>query len=189
METPLEITFRNLDHSDAVEARVREKVAKLEQVFDRITSCRVTIEAINRQHVKGNLYRVQVEVGVPGRQVVAGNSAKNQAHEDVYVSLRDAFNAARRRLDDHSRRRSGRVKTHEVPPHGIVARLFPDEGYGFITTADGGEIYFHENSLVDGGFGKLAAGQAVRYIAAEKESEKGPQASTVKVIGKHHLQG
>lgn len=150
METPLEITFRNLDHSDAVEAKVREKVAKLEQVYDRITSCRVMIEALNRQHTKGNLFHVTIEVGVPGKQVIVDrNSGKDPAHEDIYVALRDAFNAARRRLDDHARKRSGRVKTHEVPPHGKIVRLNGFEGYGFIETSDGREIYFHRNSLVD----------------------------------------
>src|SRR3546814_408588 len=188
METPLEITFRNLDHSDAVEARVREKVTKLEQAYGRITSCRVMIEAISRQHVKGNLFHVNIEVGVPGKQVMVDrNSGKSHAHEDIYVALRDAFNAARRRLEDHSRKRSGRVKTHEVPPHGKIARLFGYEGYGFIETPDGREIYFHKNSLVDADFEKLEEGQEVRYVAAEGESDKGPQASTVKLIGKHHL--
>jgi len=83
METPLEITFRNLDHSDAVEARVREKVGKLEQVFGRITSCRVTIDAVNRQHTKGNLFQVHIDVGVPGKQFSVGRNGKNHAHEDV----------------------------------------------------------------------------------------------------------
>jgi cold shock CspA family protein len=188
METPLEITFRNLDHSDAVEAKVREKAVKLEKAFDRITSCRVMIEALNRQHTKGNLFHVTIEVGVPGKQVVVDrNSGKNHAHEDIYVALRDAFNAARRRLEDHSRKRAGRVKTHAVPPHGKVARLNGFEGYGFIVTPDGGEIYFHRNSLVDADFDKLEEGQEVRYVIAEGESDKGPQASTVKLIGKHHL--
>src|SRR3546814_4300111 len=105
METPLEITFRNLDHSDAVEARVREKVTKLEQVYGRITSCRVMIEAISRQHVKGNLFHVHIEVGVPGKQVMVDrNYGKSRAHEDKYVALRDAFNAGRRRQDDNSRK-------------------------------------------------------------------------------------
>lgn len=188
MQTPLEITFRNMDHSDAVEARIREKVDKLEQVYDRITACRVRVEAINRQHTKGNLFQINIELSVPGKQVVVDrNPGKNHAHEDVYVAVRDAFNAARRRLEDHSRRKSGKVKTHEVPPHGRVARLFPYEGYGFIETPDGREIYFHQNSLVDSEFDKLEQGQEVRYVVAEKESDKGPQASTVKLIGKHHL--
>jgi ribosomal subunit interface protein len=188
LETPLEITFRNLDHSDAVEAKVREKIAKLEQVHGRITSCRVTIEALNRQHVKGNLFHVNIEVGVPGKQVMVDrNSGRNHAHEDVYVALRDAFNAARRRLENHSRRRAGRVKTHEVPPHGKIVRLNGFEDYGFIETSDGREIYFHRNSVVDADFDKLEEGQEVRFVEVVGESEKGPQASTVKLIGKHHL--
>jgi ribosomal subunit interface protein len=189
-QMPLEITFRNLDHSDAVEAKVREKVEKLKQAYDRITSCRVTIEAVNRQHVKGNLFHVNIEMGVPGKQVMVDrNSGKRRDHEDIYVALRDAFNAARRRLEDHSRRRAGRVKTHEVPPHGTIARLFGYESYGFIETSDGREIYFHRNSLVDADFDKLEAGQKVRFVVAEGESDKGPQASTVKLIGKHNLAG
>lgn len=188
LDTPLEITFRNLDHSDAVEARVREKVTKLEQVYGRMTSCRVMIEALNRQHVKGNLFHVNIEIGVPGKQVMVDrNSGKNHAHEDIYVALRDAFSAARRRLANHSRKRAGRVKTHEVPPHGKVVRLNGFEGYGFIETPDGREIYFHRNSLVDADFDKLEEGQEVRFVAAEGESEKGPQATTVKLVGKHHL--
>jgi ribosomal subunit interface protein len=188
MQMQLEVSFRNMDRSDAVEARVREKAEKLERFFDRITSCRVVIEAINRQHTKGNLYHVHIELGLPGSQVVVDrNSGKKHAHEDVYVAVRDAFNAARRRLEDHSRRKAGRVKAHEVPPHGKVVRLFPEEGYGFIETSAGHEVYFHQNSLVDADFGKLKAGQEVRVVLAEKESETGPQASTVKLIGKHHL--
>ncbi|MEQ8355913.1 MAG: HPF/RaiA family ribosome-associated protein [Kiloniellaceae bacterium] len=188
MQSPLEVSFHNMDHSDAVEARVREKAAKLEQFFDRMTSCRVMVEAANRKHAKGHLFHVHIEVGVPGKQVVVDrHSGKNHAHEDVYVAVRDAFNAARRCLEDHSRRKAGRVKSHEVPPHGKVARLFPYEGYGFIETSDGREIYFHQNSLVEADFAKLEEGQEVRYAVAEKESDKGPQATTVKLIGKHHL--
>src|SRR5690606_26467589 len=125
METPLEITFRNLDHSDAEEAKVREKVVKLEQVYGRITSCRVMIEAVTRQSAKGKLSHVTIDVGAPGRQgVVDRNSGrKDRAHQDVYVGLRDAFNAARRRLDDHSRKRAREGKKHEVPPHGKVVSL------------------------------------------------------------------
>ena len=198
MESPAEISFRNMDRSDAVEARIREKVAKLEQFFDRMTSCRVIVEARHRQHHKGNLYHVRIDVGVPGNTVIIDRDpAKNHAHEDVYiairdafaVAIRDAFKAAQRRLEDHSKRRSGRVKTHEVPPHGRVIRLFAYEGYGFIETAEGQEIYFHKNSLVDADFDKLETGQEVRLVMAEAESEKGPQASTVKLVGKHHLTG
>jgi ribosomal subunit interface protein len=191
MEKPLEVSFHNMDHSDAVEARVREKADKLERFFGRITSCRVTVEAPNRQHTKGNLYHVIIEVGVPGNQIVVvdRDAGKNHAHEDVYVALRDAFNAARRQLENHSRRMAGKVKTHEVPPHGKVARLFPGEGYGFIETSEGHEVYFHQNSLVDADFDKLEEGQEVRVVLSEMPGDKGPQASTVKLIGNHHLPG
>jgi ribosomal subunit interface protein len=167
METPLEVSFRNMDRSDAVEAKVRERVEKLERFFGRITSCRVLIEATNRQHTKGNLYHVHVEVAVPGREVVVSrNPAEKHAHEDVYVAVRDAFDAMRRRLEDHARRWGGQVKAHEVPLHGTVTKLFP--------YAD---------------FDKVEEGQQVRYVAAERESDKGPQATTVRLIGKHHPVG
>ncbi|NIA71450.1 HPF/RaiA family ribosome-associated protein [Pelagibius litoralis] len=188
MQKPLEISFRNMDRSEAVATRVREKANKLEQFFGRITTCRVLVEASNRRHSKGNLYHVQIEVGVPGNQIVVNRNPKEKhAHEDVYVAVRDAFDAARRRLEDHSRRRAGKVKVHEVSPHGKVIRLFPYEGYGFIETSDGQEVYFHRNSLVGADFDALEVGQEVRLVLAEGESEKGSQASTVKLIGKHHL--
>jgi len=117
MQSPLEINFRNMDRSDAVEARVRENTEKLEQIFDRITSCRVVVEATHRHHHKGFLYHVSIDIGVPGTMVVVNRDpGKNHAHEDVYVAVRDAFKAARRRLEDHSERRAGKVKTHEAPP-------------------------------------------------------------------------
>src|SRR3546814_16540802 len=101
------------------------------------------IEALNRQHTKGNLFHVTIEVGVPGKQVMVDrNSGRNQAHEDVYVALRDAFNAARRRLEAHSRKRAGRVKSHEVPPTGKIARPTCFEANGFLSMSVGGAIYF-----------------------------------------------
>jgi ribosomal subunit interface protein len=188
MDVPLELSFRNMDPSDAVAARVREKVAKLEQYFGHINSCRVVVEAPHRQHRKGKLYHVLVEVAVPGRRLVVNRDpAARHAHEDVYVAIRDAFHAAQRRLEDHSRKVTGRVKTHEVPTHGQVASLNGPQGYGFILLPDGQEIYFHRNAVVNAGFDRLNSGDDVRLVIAEGESEKGPQASTVIPLGKHHL--
>ena len=188
MDIPLQVSFRNMDSSEAVEAKVRDSVAKLETYFDRLTSCRVMIEAPERRHRKGKLYHVRVELGVPGREIVISRHPGDQhAHEDVYVAVRDAFKAARRQLEDYARKLDGRVKTHEVPPHGRVVRLFPYEGYGFIATPDGGEVYFHKNSVIENGFDRLEVGSEVRVVIAEGESEKGSQASTVTPIGKHHL--
>jgi ribosomal subunit interface protein len=190
MDIPLQISFRNMDRSETVEAKVRERAAKLESYFNHISSCRVVIEAPERRRRKGRLYHVRVEIGVPGTELVANRHPKDKhAHEDVYVAVRDAFDAARRQLEDYGRKLSGHVKAHEVPLHGKVLRLFPYEGYGFIAASDGREIYFHKNSVLGQAFDKLEVGSEVRLVVAERESAQGPQASTVDPIGKHHIVG
>jgi len=111
MQVPLEIVFHNVDRSAAVEAAVRERAAKLEEFAENITSCRVAIEAPHKHHRQGNLYTVRVDLRFPGGEAVANRSpSANHAHEDVYVALRDAFNAARRQLQDQQRIRRGDVK-------------------------------------------------------------------------------
>jgi cold shock CspA family protein len=105
------------------------------------------------------------------------------------VAVRDAFDAVRRQLEDHVRRRRGDVKTHDAPSHGRVASLFAERDYGFIEASDGSEVYFHRNSVVGGGFDKLAVGDEVRFSFHAEEGEKGPQASTVVAVGKHHASG
>jgi ribosomal subunit interface protein len=186
MQVPLEIVFHNLDRSPAVEAAVRERVAKLEHFAEKITSCRVTVEAPHKNHQQGNLYTVRVDLRFPGGEAVANRSpSKNHAHEDVYVALRDAFKAARRQLQDGQRIRRGDVKPHEGPPHGRIASIDREHGSGRIATSDGREIYFHRNSVVTGRFEHLEPGMEVRF--SEEAGEKGPQASTVHFAGKHHL--
>lgn len=188
MDIPLQVSFRNMDRSEAVEARVREKAGKLEQYYGHLTSCRVVVEAPQRRHHKGNLFHVRIELGLPGKELVVSRHPKDkQAHEDVYVAIRDAFDAARRQLEDRVRKTDGRVKAHEIPLHGKVLRLLPYEGFGFIAASDGREIYFHKNSVLRDGFDKLEVGHDVRLVVAERESAQGPQASTVVPLGKHHL--
>jgi cold shock CspA family protein/ribosome-associated translation inhibitor RaiA len=188
MQLPLQITFRNLDPIPTVEVKVRERVEELEQFFGRIISCRVVIEAPSRHHHKGNLYHIRVDLKVPGREIVVKRDPpEHHAHEDIYVAVRDCFDAVRRQLEDHVRRQRGDTKTHEVPSHGRIARLIAEGSYGFITAAEGGEIYFHRNAVADDGFDKLAVGDEVRFVVHASEGEKGPQASTVVPMGKHHL--
>jgi len=113
MQIPLEVTFRDMDRSDAVEAAAREKAGRLERYFDRIIGCRVAIEAPHRHQQKGKLYAVRIEISVPGNVIVVSHAGpRNPAHEDVYVALRDAFAAAARRLEDHARKVRGDVKSH-----------------------------------------------------------------------------
>jgi ribosomal subunit interface protein len=188
MKQPLEIIFSNLEPSDAVEARVRERAEKLEHFYHNIMSCKVVIEAGHKHHYKGNVYHVRIDLNVPDAELVVSRAHdKNHAHEDVYVAIRDSFDAMRRQLEDYSRRRRGHVKTHEPPPHGRIAELNPDADFGKIATSDGKLVYFHRNSIVNNSFDHLKVGDAVRF--SEEMGELGPQASTVHVEGKHHIVG
>lgn len=186
MQIPLELSFRDMDHSEAVEAEVRDKAAKLEQFHANITSCRVIVEALHRQHHKGNTYHVRIDLTVPGHElVVSRDPGQNHAHEDVYVAVRDAFTAARRQLEGLNHKQKRKVKHHEAPPHGRIHELNQD--YGRIQTQDGRDIYFHRNSLINTEFALLAVGDEVRFD--EEMGEEGPQASTVRAVGKHHIVG
>ncbi|MGB6428208.1 MAG: ribosome-associated translation inhibitor RaiA [Methyloceanibacter sp.] len=117
MPVPLQISFRNMDASPAVEAVIREKVTKLDRFFDRIVSCNITVEAPHRHHHKGKLYKVRVDIGMPGKDVhVNQEGPQNHAHEDVYVAIRDAFDAAVRQIEDQVRRLRGEVKSRTAQP-------------------------------------------------------------------------
>lgn len=186
MQVPLHITFQNMPVSDAVEAKIRERAEALERFFPDIVSCRVAVETNAQQHRQGKLYHVRIVLVVPGSDLVVNRDpSQHHAHEDVQVAVRDAFDAARRQLEDYVRRIRADIKTHETPPHGRILRLFPD--HAFIATSDGQEIYMHRNALIEGKFEQLSEGDEVRYHLHEQEGEKGPQASTVIPIGKHHL--
>lgn len=179
MQTPLQITIRDMPHSEALEAHIREKAAKLEEFHPRITSCRVTVEELGKHPHQGRHFRVRIDARVPGREVIA-----NRDHdEDVYVALRDAFDAVKRQLEEVVREMRGDVKAHEATQHGKVARIVRDEGYGFIETADGRELYFSSENVVHPDFDHLAPGVEVQFI--EEMAGEGPQAKRVSV-GKHH---
>lgn len=186
MEIPLQITFRNMPPSDAVEKRIRQKVKKLDKLYDRIMGCRVVVETPHRRHVQGKLFHIRIDLTVPGNElVVTREPHAHHAHEDIYVAIRDAFSAMQRQLQDHLGRYQERMKPREGPPHGIVISLVAD--HGFLATGDGREIYFHRNSVIDNGFDVLEIGTEVRF--AEEQGEQGPQASTVTPVGKegrHH---
>src|SRR5689334_9712730 len=145
METPLQITFRDLAHSNAIEAEIRERVEKLEKIAKVLMSCRVTVQRANRRHHQGNLFDISIQANVPGAELAVGHGSRgnNHAHEDVYVAIRDAFLAMRRQLETYMAQRRRETKPHAHSPHAKVVRLFPQDGYGFLQTEDGREIYFH----------------------------------------------
>lgn len=188
MQVPLQITFRHMASSEPLAARIRSRADDLDRFFDRIVSCRVVVERSHQRREQGNLFRIRIDLTAPGREIVVGRDPDaRHSHEDPHAAVRDAFDAARRALEDYVRERRREVKLHAVPDHGRVARLLAEKDCGFIETGDGAEIYFHRNSVANGDFDKLAVGDEVRFVAQETESAAGPQASTVVPLGKHHL--
>jgi cold shock CspA family protein len=206
MKLPLQVTFRNTDPLEGVEACIRSQVAKLEIYYDRVMSCRVIVEVPHRHHHEGNQYHIRIDLTVPGGEVVVKKDASLHAteqqidrekptkceeihtsHKLVNVAIREAFEAARRRLQDYARRQRGDVKVEEPTAHARVSRLFRKKGYGFLETPDGREIYFHRNSVLDGHFRCLEIGTRVMF--AEEQGEKGLQASSVRYAARHHGRG
>jgi cold shock CspA family protein len=124
---------------------------------------------------------VGIRLTLPGKEL----AVEHQAQEDLSVAIREAFDAARRQLQDYVRELRGAVKTHEAMAVGRIIRLEPSLDYGFLETPDGREIYFHRNSVVGSDFDKLAMGVGVRF--SEEEGDRGPQASSVIVMDKHAL--
>jgi len=185
MQLPLQISFRHMDHSDEIGKLVREKAAKLEMYADQVMGCRVVVEPAGKHHRHGNLYEVRIDLTVPGEEIaVTREPSEHTEHRDIHVALRDAFDSARRKLEDYVRRKRGFVKALETAPHARVTKLFPDEGYGFLETPDNREIYFHRDSVLHEDFGRLKIGTEVTFV--EEEGRKGPQASTVTPVGRHH---
>jgi len=176
VKLPLQITTRKLSLSETAISAIKLKAEKLETFYRQIMACRVMVETPHRHKNHGTLYNVRIDLTVPGGELIV----KREPHEDVYVAIRDAFDAARRQLQNYSRRRRGDVKLHVKPPMARISKLFADEGFGFLETDDGREIYFHSNSVVDSDFEQLNIGSTVRF--AEKQGVNGPQASTVALL-------
>lgn len=175
MKVPLEISSRNTDLSTAMEDLIREKAQKLDHFYDGIISCRVRVDVPHRSKHSGVLYDVRVDMTVPGAELVV----RREPDEDLHVAIVSAFDVAERRLKEYADKQRGEVKIHEEKPLGRVSRVFPADGYGFLTSPSGQEIYFHENALLDVDLADLKVGTLVSFV--EHEGDKGPQASSVAV--------
>jgi cold shock CspA family protein len=200
---PTQITFRGLPPSDALEHDIRERVSWLEQFYEGIVRCRVLVEIPHRHRHDGRHFHVRVETTVPGvppivvshepslhgrlKNVEEAAHRKDDEIESVHryagVAVREAFDAARRRLEDVAREQRGTVKSHEVPAHGEVVELSMVDGSGFIQAGEE-RVYFSRASVLDDRFDDLAIGTPVAFV--EERGDKGPQASTVRLLGKHH---
>jgi len=187
MQTAPQIEFQGMAGTPALEELIANRVSELEERWGRITACRVVLKAPSQRHRKGGLYEVHIRLALPeGREVnVARTPTEDERHSDLAFAINDAFKHARRQLQDQQRRTQGQVKHHDGPPIGTVVRLDSSGEFGFLEASDGQEIYFHRNSVLDEGFSRLRVGSRVTF--AEEPGDKGAQATTVKLLGKHGL--
>ena len=184
-----EISFHNVDGTDALKGEIREHIDRLEQYFDRITTCRVRVDQ-RQQNASGTIPPVvSIEISVPGRKDVVvshepGHLQRKFQAPDVNNAVNEAFRIAQQRLAqikdklaDH-RQAVVHEAAHELK--GQVAEMHPDQDYGYVVTAEGGLLYFHRNSVLSGDFDSLKRGVAVSYV--EGSGDTGPTASKVRVV-------
>ena len=188
MQVPLEIAFHNVDHSDWAEDEIRSHVARLEDIYKRLTSCRVRVDqrANNAQQTIPPV--VRIEIGLPGRKdiVVAHEPERLQRkfqRPDLHNAINEAFRIAERQLRDcrDKLKDHGTEARHESAQQslGQVTEVNPDRDFGFLLTKEGGQLYFHRNSLLTGDFDALKLRDEVYYV--EDVGDTGPIATKVRV--------
>jgi ribosome-associated translation inhibitor RaiA/cold shock CspA family protein len=192
VETPLQVVFKDTESSEFIESHIRERVARLERFHPHIISCRVVVEVPHRASASGKTpLGLLVEIEVPGRQLVAkASDDMRETRGDRAAVMNRTFDVMQRQLDDDSRIRRKQVKHHESAGlTGTVARLFPEQDYGFIEMAGQPDLHFTRSSVSGGGFDRLEVGMAVVVAPAAIEGPMGPQASSVQRLGEEtHLQ-
>ncbi len=178
---PIQLTFHGLQPSVSLTDYVQKKADKLTKLNDRITHVRVAVEAPHRHHRIGNAFRVRIDIGIPREDVVVDRHHKGSGQDDAYAAIDVAFEDAHRALRDQVQVLRGDVKRHDAhATRGIVSKLFTYEGYGFIRTAEGREVYFHRNAVDNGGFERMRRGSRVRFT--ESDDEGGSHASHVVLL-------
>jgi ribosome-associated translation inhibitor RaiA/cold shock CspA family protein len=182
VKLPLQITFRHMEPSPALEERIRKLMSRLDKFSAHIMHCHVVVEEPHQHGRQGSLFEFRIEITVPDEMIVITRAHDlNHAHEDAFVSLRDAFRTARRKLEDYERRHRQGIKAHVEPLQGRICEIDPRRSFGRIETADGRLFYFHRNSLVGDRLEDLVTG--LRVCFSEQPGDLGPQASGVHVLG------
>lgn len=171
------LTIRDIPPSEALEGHINKKIEKLTQFNSHIIHCDVVVEHAQNSKHNGKLYNTRVGVTVPGGKCISTHCID----EDVYVSVRDAFNAVKRQIQDFTDVQRGDVKQHPMRMHGCVTKLFLDEGFGFIE-ANGEEFYFSVMNVYAPPFENFKVGMPVRFLATIDSD--GPRALRV-TCGKH----
>lgn len=186
MQTQPTVSFDGVPIDEAARDAAMAHIHELDHLCRDITGCHVVLSQPHRHPEHGRLWSVRVDLVVPGLDIIVNRThQRDHAHEDPLRALRDAFAAARRRLEEHLQERRGDVKAHRPHEVGKVLRVMPAAGYGFIATPDGREVFFHSHAIPDVRLGDLLPGTPVRFVL--EDGDEGPQATWVHVTGKAHL--
>ena len=192
MQVPVEIAFRNIQPSDAVEADIRDHVQRLERIYGRMTTCRVRVDQRNQNANETIPPVVHIEISVPGyKDIVVAHEPDHLQRKfqapDLRNAINEAFRIAERRLTkykdkltDHGVAERGHEASNEF--RGQIAELMPEKDFGYVMTKEGSLLYFHRNSLLSGDFDQLRRGDEVSYV--EQTGDTGPTASKVRVVMK-----
>ncbi len=188
MQVPLEVAFHNIDGSDWAETEIRQRVADLEKIYDRMTSCRVRVDQRASNNSGTIPPVVHIELGIPGRNDVVvshepDHLMRKYQRPDLHKAINEAFRIAERCLIDIKERRDGRTKEahHDGPNQalGQIAETDPGGEFGFLLTKEGSLLYFHRNAMLSGNFDDLRRGHEVYYVASMGDT--GPVASKVRM--------
>ena len=157
---PVKIVIRDVENSPALEDHIRRKADKLGQFYNRIHNIHIVVEVPQKHKRNGKLFNVRIDMSVPGKELVVNR----KLDEDVYIAVRDAFEALIRQLETYTRKRRGEVKNHDSANYGHITKLFPEEGYGFIQSLDGNELYFSTTNVTHPCFEQLMIGDVVQFL-------------------------
>lgn len=186
MQVPLVINFHNMDRSEAMEARVQSRVARLEKLTDTIVTCRVVLEAVHKQPL-GSPLAISIKLTLPGKDIVVKREQRrHELKDDAYQVIGVAFDIAERQLDEHLRISRHDVKAHDGPTYARIIKLYPDQAYGFLETPIQLNVYFHSDVVTNRAFEELEVGHEVLYTLAAEEGPMGPQASRVQPVRGAH---
>ena len=186
MQRPLQIAFKGMDTSPALESLIRQRVDHLETLYPRLTGCRVVVEIPHRASEIAKVpICVSVEADIPGRAPVIGRNEqeRREAKQDHTAALNNAFDAVERQLEKLGDVQKAEIKLHErAGESGMIVRLFPEENYGFVEIENSPELYFTRNAVLGGDFDELQVGMMVHVTRATDEGPMGPQASSVRLL-------
>ncbi len=188
MNIPVEVSYRGVEKTEQLEGLIEEQKEKLDKLSDRINSCRVSVELDQKSRHTANVYRVRLDLTINhGNEIpVVEKTRGDDENPGVEPLIRKAFETAKRQVIKLKERQNKDVKSHpDQSVRGIVKLVFPDQGYGFIQSLDGEEIYFHRNSVAGNKFDHISAGTGVSYSA--ETGDKGLQATVVHVKDKPSL--